>query len=101
MATKSIVARNNKRAKMHETLKNKRIVLKNIIKDLNVSYEEKYSASVKLSKIPRNSSSVRLKRICQITGRSKGVYRKFNMCRQQIREFASYGLITGLVKASW
>lgn len=101
MATKSIVERNNKRTKLINKNYKKRLDLSNKIKSKSLSHEDMYKLIQKLSEMPRNSSKVRLKNICQITGRSKGVYRKFKLCRNKIREFASFGLIPGLVKASW
>jgi small subunit ribosomal protein S14 len=101
MATKSIVERNKKRTNLIKKNFEKRLALKNQIRDESLSYEDRFNLINKLSKLPRNSSTVRLKNICKITGRSKGVYRKFKLCRNKIREFASYGLIPGLVKASW
>jgi small subunit ribosomal protein S14 len=101
MATKSIVERNKKRTSLIQKHFKKRLNLKNQIRDKDLSYEDRFNLISKLSTMPRNSSTVRLKNICKITGRSKGVYRKFKLCRNKIREFASYGLIPGLVKASW
>lgn len=101
MATKSIVERNNKRTCMITKNFSKRALLKQKIKDKSTSSQERYENVVKLSEMPRNSSSVRLKNRCQLTGRPRGVYRKFKLCRNIIRDLASYCLIPGLVKASW
>ncbi len=80
---------------------NKRQELKKIILDLNKSEEDRHAAKMQLNKMPRNSSPVRLRSRCQLTGRSRGVLKKFKLSRLCFREMANNGLIPGIVKASW
>jgi small subunit ribosomal protein S14 len=101
MAKKSMIARENKRTKTVAKYAGKRAELKVILKDPKASDDEKWDAQVKLQKLPRDSSPVRQRRRCQITGRPHGVYRKFGLCRNKLREAAMRGDVPGLVKASW
>lgn len=101
MAKKSMIARENKRARMVAKYAQKRAALKAIIADVNASDEEKWDAQVALQKLPRDASPVRQQRRCQITGRPHAVYRKFGLCRNKLREAAMRGDVPGLVKASW
>lgn len=101
MAKKSMVARENKRAKTVARFAAKRAALKAVLRDVNASDEEKWEAQVKLQKLPRNASPVRQQRRCQLTGRPHGVYRKFGLCRNKLREAAMRGDVPGLVKSSW
>ena len=101
MAKKSMVARENKRARTVAKFAAKRAELKAILKDPNASDDDKWDAQVKLQKLPRNASPVRQQRRCQITGRPHAVYRKFGLCRNKLREAAMRGDVPGLVKASW
>ena len=79
----------------------KREELKKVISDMNLSDEERYEARLKLQKLPRDASPVRLQRRCQITGRPHAVYRKFGLSRNKLRELAMNGDVPGLVKSSW
>ena len=79
----------------------KREELKKVISDMNVSDEERYEARLKLQKLPRDTSPVRLQRRCQITGRPHAVYRRFGLSRNKLRELAMNGDVPGLVKSSW
>lgn len=101
MAKSSMKAREAKRAKTVAKFAEKRAALKAIIKDVNASDEDKWAAQDALQKLPRDASPVRQQRRCRITGRPHAVYRKFGLCRNQIREAAMRGDIPGLVKASW
>ena len=101
MAKVSMIARENKRIKMVQKFAKKREELKKIISDMNVSDEERYEARLKLQKLPRDTSPVRLQRRCQITGRPHAVYRKFGLSRNKLRELAMNGDVPGLVKSSW
>jgi small subunit ribosomal protein S14 len=101
MAKKSMIARENKRARMVAKYAQKRAALKAILNDVNASDEEKWDAQVAMQKLPRDASPVRQQRRCQITGRPHGVYRKFGLCRNKLREAAMRGDVPGLVKASW
>ena len=95
MAKTSSIYRNLKRVKMAEKYANRRLKLKNIADDKNASPEERFNATLKLA------ARVRIRNRCKITGRSRGVYRKFGLCRNELREMASFGEIPGLVKSSW
>lgn len=79
----------------------KREALKNLVKSLTAEYDEKLAAALKLNKSPRDESPVRVRSRCRVCGRSRGVYRKFALCRIHLREAAMRGEVPGLVKASW
>ena len=96
-----MIARETKRIKTVAKFAEKRASLKAIVNDTNASSEERYEASIKLQKLPRNSSPSRVVRRCQITGRPHAVYRKFGLSRIKLREAAMRGDIPGLVKSSW
>lgn len=97
----SIQQRQLKKSIAVEKYKTKRKELKAIIYDKSLSRQQRLNAVYALSQLPRDSSPVRSRRRCQITGRSRGVYRRFEVCRHKIRELMALGLIPGLVKASW
>jgi small subunit ribosomal protein S14 len=101
MAKKSMVARETKRAKLVKRDAFKREALKNIISSPSSSEDEVWEAMMKLQKLPRDGSASRQMRRCRITGRPHGVYRKFGLCRNKLREAAMRGDVPGLVKASW
>ncbi len=101
MAKKSMIARENKRARTVAKYAAKRAAIKAVLADVNATDEEKWEAQMKLQKLPRNASPVRQQRRCQITGRPHAVYRKFGLCRNKLREAAMRGDVPGLVKSSW
>ena len=101
MAKVSMIEREKKRAKLCAKYAVKRAELKKIINDRNLSDEERWDAQIKLQKMPRDASAVRQQRRCGITGRPHGVYRKFGLGRNKLREAAMRGDVPGLVKASW
>ena len=101
MAKKSTVNRNKKRISLNLKYANKRRKLKEIIMDKKVSLEERFKAQMKLSKLPRNSSKIRVKNRCEITGRSHGVYRKLRISRISLRQLSLEGKVPGMVKSSW
>ena len=101
MAKRSSIERNLKRVKMAKRFENKRSKLKKIIMNKTLSLNERFLASLKLSKVPRNSAKNRVKNRCEITGRSRGYYRKLRMSRIALRKFASSGKIPCMTKASW
>jgi len=96
-----MLEREKKRAKTVAKYAAKRQALKAIINDKSVSDEERWDAQIKLQKMPRNASPVRQQRRCGLTGRPHGVYRKFGLARNKLREAAMRGDVPGLVKASW
>ena len=101
MAKTSMVNREVKRAKLAKKYAAKREALKKIISSQDAGYEEKMDAMVKLQKLPRDSSPVRLRNRCSLTGRPRGTYRKFGLARNKLREIAMRGEIPGVIKASW
>ena len=101
MAKTSMVVKEQKRARMVARYAAKRAELKAIVSSPTASDDEKWQAQIKLQKLPRDASPVRLNNRCHITGRPKGVYRKFRLARNKIREHAMKGDIPGLTKASW
>lgn len=101
MAKKSAIAKQKKREKLVKLKWEKRQELKKKIIDINISEEEREDARNALNKLSPNSSSVRLRNRCQLTGRPRGFYRKFKLSRICFREMASSGEIPGVTKASW
>jgi small subunit ribosomal protein S14 len=99
--TKCWVAKQKKRERLVKLKWDKRQALKKIILDMNKSEEERLTAKIALNKMPRNSSPVRLRSRCQLTGRSRGVLKKFKLSRLCFREMANNGLVPGVTKASW
>ena len=101
MAKKSMIARENRRARAVKKYAVKRAELKAIINNPAGSDEERYKAQLKLQALPRDASPVRGRNRCRITGRPHGYYRKFGLSRNMLREAAMRGDVPGLVKASW
>ena len=101
MAKLALINREDKRRKLVAQYAKKRAVLEAIIDNAGLSEQARYEARLKLQALPRNSSPSRLRNRCQITGRPHGVFRKFGLCRNKIRELAFNGEIPGIVKASW
>jgi len=101
MAKTSSIQRNLKRIKLVKKFLKKRESLKKIIKNKKLPLEERFAAQLKLAKIPRNSSKVRIRNRCEITGRPHGVYRKLKISRIALRDLASKGKIPGMTKSSW
>jgi small subunit ribosomal protein S14 len=101
MAKISMIEREKKRIKTVKKYAAKRAAIKATIKDPSVSFEERMAAQEKLQKLPRNASPSRVQRRCRQTGRPHGVYRKFGLCRNKLREAAMRGDVPGLHKASW
>jgi len=101
MAKKSAIQTNLRRQKLVEKYKAKRATLKAVIANRNLSAEERFMAQVKLAELPRNSSPVRVRNRCQITGRPRGVYSEFGISRIAFRDMASFGLLPGVKKSSW
>ena len=101
MAKKSMIAREAKRQKLVEQYAARRAALKEVINDQERPMEERFRASLKLAKMPRNSSATRLHNRCQLTGRPHAYYRKLKVSRIALRDLGSMGQIPGLVKSSW
>jgi small subunit ribosomal protein S14 len=101
MAKKSMIAREKKREALVKKFATKRAELKTIISDQTQPMEERFRATLKLAKLPRNSSAVRLHNRCQLTGRPHAYYRKLKISRIALRDLGSAGQIPGMVKSSW
>lgn len=101
MAKLALINREQKRRDLVAKYAGKRETLFAIINDQSASDEERFAARVKLQQLPRNTSPVRLRSRCALTGRPRGVYRKFGLGRSKLREVAMRGEVPGLVKASW
>lgn len=101
MAKKSMIAREHKRQRTVEKFREKRMALKAIIQDRAKSLDEVMEAQLALQKLPRNASPSRLRTRCGQTGRPRGVYRRFGLGRNKLREAAMRGDVPGLVKSSW
>ena len=101
MSKISIIERNKKRIKLYEKYKNKREKLLKLASNKKLSADEQFEARIKLSKIPRNASKVRIRNRCLVTGRGRGVYRKFKLSRIAFRELSSIGQVPGITKSSW
>jgi len=101
MAKESMIKRKLKRGKLVAKYAQKRAELKAIILGVNSTEEQKWEATIKLQKLPVDSSASRVQRRCQVTGRPHAVYRKFGLCRIKLREYAMAGDVPGLKKASW
>jgi len=87
--------------KMVDSKKAKRAELKSIINNKNLAPEDRFAAQLKLAAMPRTSSATRIRNRCMVTGRARGVYRKFNISRIMLREMAAEGVVPGVRKASW
>lgn len=101
MAKLALINREEKRRKTVAQFAKKRAALEAIIQNAGLSDEERFEARLKMQALPRNSSPSRLRNRCALTGRPRGVFRKFGLCRHKIRELAFGGEIPGVVKASW
>ena len=101
MAKMALIQRELKRDKLVAKYAAKHAELKATANDFKKSEEERAAARMALQKLPRNANPTRQRNRCEITGRARGNYRKVKMCRNQLREQASQGLIPGMVKSSW
>jgi small subunit ribosomal protein S14 len=101
MAKLALKLRDQKRRQTVEKFKAKRALLLEVIRDPRASDEAREEARAKLQKLPRDASPVRLRNRCAMTGRPRGVYRKFGLGRNKLRELALRGEVPGVIKASW
>ena len=101
MAKKSVVERDRHRRRKVVAYRARRERLKKIIRNKELPREERFEASLALAVLPRNSSPVRVRNRCEVTGRGRSYYRRVGMSRIMLREYASMGLIPGMVKSSW
>jgi small subunit ribosomal protein S14 len=101
MAKLSLINREEKRAKLVAKYAPKRAALKAQINDMSLSEEDRMVARLKLQQLPRNANPTRQRNRCSLTGRPRGVFRKFGLCRNKLREVAFRGEVPGMTKASW
>ena len=101
MAKKSAVEKNKRRIKMVAQYAVKREALKSITTDQSASMEDRFRAQLALAELPRNSSKVRIRNRCEVTGRPRAYYRKLKMSRIALRDLGNNGQIPGIVKSSW
>ena len=101
MAKTSSIEKNKHRRKLVARFAAKRAELKRTADDESLTLEERFQARLKLAALPRNSSPVRVRNRCEVSGRPRGYYRKLKMSRIALRDLASSGLIPGMVKSSW
>ncbi len=101
MAKQSVINRNEQRKLTVKKFAGKRKELLDAANNQSLSLEERYEARLKLQKLPRNASPVRLRNRCALTGRPRGVFRKFGLARGKLRDIAMRGEIPGIIKASW
>jgi len=101
MAKLSLINRENKRRKLVAKYAAKRAELKAIVDNQKLSEDERMDARLKLQQLPRNANPTRQRNRCELTGRPRGVFRKFGLCRNKLREVAMRGEVPGMVKASW
>ncbi|MEO1019671.1 MAG: 30S ribosomal protein S14 [Pseudomonadota bacterium] len=101
MAKLSSIEKNNRRRRMVKQHAARRAELKQIIMDREADPAERFDATLKLAEMPRNSSKVRIRNRCELTGRPRGYYRKFGLSRIALRDLASEGKVPGVVKSSW
>lgn len=101
MSKKSVIERNKKRILLVKKYKKLRIDIKTRCKDKNITLEERFELQKEISRLPRDSSPVRVRNRCSITGRPRGFYRKFGMSRIELRKNALDGKLPGVRKSSW
>ena len=101
MAKQSSIQKNNKRKLLVSKYREKRLKLKKRIKEKNLSMEDRFKLQSKINDMPRDSSRIRVRNRCEITGRTRGVYRKFGLSRIKIRELSMAGSLPGVLKSSW
>ena len=101
MAKQSSIQKNLNRKNIVSKFKNRRHALKKKIMQKNLSIEERFKLQSKLNDLPRDSANARVRNRCELTGRSRGTYRKFGLSRIKLRELSMAGLLPGVVKSSW
>ena len=101
MARKAVLNRNARRIKLVEKHRSRRSELRTVLKSIRATAEEKEAALRALQKLPRDSCAARVRSRCAITGRGRGVFRRFGLCRNMVRELSMGGRIPGVTKSSW
>lgn len=101
MAKTSAIEKNNRRKRMTKRFDAKRKQLLAIAENKSLPLDERFAANIKLAELPRNSNPTRIRNRCELTGRPRANYRKFKLCRIELRRLANLGQLPGVVKASW
>lgn len=101
MAKKSAIEKDKRRRRLVRLYAARRAALKAVARDESLSMEERFAAQLKLAALPRNSSAVRVRNRCEVSGRPRGYYRKLRMSRVALRDLGGAGRIPGMVKSSW
>ena len=101
MARRAMIEKNNRRRKLAEKTLSLRKELRKKVRDENLSEDERYEAQLKLQRLPRNTSEIRVRNRCEVSGRPRGYYRTFRLSRIKLRELAHQGMIPGVTKSSW
>ena len=101
MSKLALINRQYKREKLVAKFSKKRATLESIVDNQKMSDEDRFAARLKLQALPRNANKTRLRNRCALTGRPRGVFSKFGLGRNKLREYAMRGEIPGIVKASW
>ena len=101
MAKQSSIQKNQNRKKIVSKFKTRRSALKKMIMKKNLTMEERFKLQTKLNDLPRDSANIRVRNRCELTGRSRSVYRKFGLSRIKLRELTMSGALPGVVKSSW
>ena len=101
MAKLALINREKKRAKLVAKFASKRAELEAVVADAKLTDEERMAARLRLQQLPRNANPTRQRNRCSLTGRPRGVFRKFGLCRNKLREIAFRGEVPGMTKASW
>ena len=101
MSKLALINRNEKRKKLVKKFAKKRMALQSIVDDQKASEEVRFQARLKIQALPRNANPTRVRNRCSLTGRPRGVFSKFGLGRNKLREYAMRGEIPGIVKASW
>ncbi len=101
MAKMSSVNKNQNRMRMITRDAKKRATLKAVVQDRDAAPEDRFAATLKLAEMPRNGAKTRYRNRCALTGRPRGVFRKFKLCRNMLRHLAQHGELPGIVKSSW
>ena len=101
MAKTSSIEKNKRRERLTKAHAPRRLALKKTVMDKTISAEERFAAQLKLAEMPRNGSKVRIRNRCEVSGRSRAVYRRFKLSRIILRDMVSQGLVPGVTKSSW
>jgi len=101
MAKKSSVEKNNRRIRRSKQYAKRWERLREVARDKSAPAEERFDAQLRMAELPRNTNPTRIRNRCELTGRSRAVYRRFKLCRVALRDLASVGLIPGVTKSSW